>query len=128
MKKFLIQINQTIIAIVCLVFLFSCNKDAGKITFNSSNKKTIKIENVKFAPSTATLVIINVNSNKDESACITSDSLAGTKCFISVGNSCKTLHDCQPVSQAAQSGTYTKAEIDQQIQLVEKAYGIKYTY
>lgn len=74
----------------------------------------------------------NVIASYDEGACIyhkgQPDADAGTICFKSVGNTCSKVTDCVPVGDAISSGKFTKEEIDKKIELVEKAYGLKYIY
>jgi hypothetical protein len=116
-------------SIACLI---ACKKDSS--VTNVAASKEIKLENVKFAstsPKKGDDLSTMKLSTYDEQACTTkvdSSYQAGTKCFSSVGNTCSTLHNCTPLSNLASSGKFTKAEIDNKIQIIEKAYNIKYTY
>lgn len=102
----------------------SCSKNASHINSSVRNSTTIKIEDVKFRLPVTTLVA----KHYDEFACITNDSLAGTKCLESVGKSCSTQHDCTAIPTLLRSGLLSKEEADHSIEIVKKAYGVQYSY
>lgn len=122
----------TVICFTAVTLLFSCKKDAilneKTIGEPSLAGKTITLENVAFAKNNNTNYM---PATYDEGACsIKIDTVwyAGTKCFESVGNTCTKATNCEPLKDAVSSGRYTKEEIDRKIELVEKAYDIKYVY
>jgi hypothetical protein len=117
---------------MALIVLFSCKKDVISNVTEANETvfagKVITLENVSFAKNISPNYI---PATYDEGACtVKVDTVwhAGTKCFESVGNTCSRATNCVPIQNAASSGRYTKEEIDRKIELVEKAYGIKYLY
>jgi hypothetical protein len=54
--------------------------------------------------------------------------MPGTKCVDAKGSSCSAPGMCVAVKGQIQSGLYTREEVDRNIDLVEKAFGIRYTY
>ncbi len=117
------KIKLALLIVVIATSFISCNKNADELLTVDS----VKIDNVIFSSSSSIQAKTPGGDTYDEGACII-DNEAGTKCFVSVGKSCSKEHACEKVTSAAQSGNYTKEEIDQKIKLVEQAYGIKYTY
>lgn len=111
----------------------SCNKDSiskkEKADITSSlTGNVIFLKNVLFKENISQKLL---PPTYDEKACTTKVDTtweAGTICFESVGNTCSTPTNCVPVQAAASSGLYTKEEIDHKIDLIEKAYGVKYVY
>lgn len=108
--------------------LMSCKKDFLQSSNENSNPKTtIVLKKVVFLQN----VIPDKLASYDEGACtvkVDTSMVPGTICFESVGKSCSSAHPCTPITSAAASGRFTKSQIDKKIDLIEKAYGIKYIY
>jgi len=101
MKKFSIPIA---LVLLDLYALPGCSKESS-----APAPVVIKVNNARFA---AVAAIPNV----------------GTECFRAPGTSCGAESMCVPLPPQIQSGQYTRSEIDQKIKLVEKSFGVKYTY
>jgi hypothetical protein len=96
------MMKSTILVLTLLIFTFaSCSK--GDFTITDS----LRIDNNR-------LESRSDDAGKDEHACITSDNKAGIRCFTSVGNSCKKLHECIAVtSSVINAGQFfTQSELD----------------
>ena len=117
MKKFSIPIA---LVLLDLYALPGCSKESS-----APAPVVIKVNNARFA---AVAAIPNVGMKYTELACTTTDSLPGTECFRAPGTSCGAESMCVPLPPQIQSGQYTRSEIDQKIKLVEKSFGVKYTY
>ncbi|MEI7965366.1 MAG: hypothetical protein WCH29_09345 [Chitinophagaceae bacterium] len=118
-----------VIAILLITITSShCKNDLlSEVTSSKKIEKIIKLESVIFAKNNSSGKI----ANYDEGACtIKVDTIwqAGTRCFTSVGNTCTTPTACVPIGKAISSGQFTKVEIDKKIALIEKTFGVKYTY
>lgn len=116
MKK--ISVN-VVLLLLGLYLLPGCAKDSA-----APDAKVVKVENARFASSD----IPNLKPSYTALACTTTDSMPGTKCIDAKGSSCSAPGMCMGVKGQIQSGLYTQDEIDQKIKLVEKAFGIRYTY
>lgn len=129
MKK---KIMVTFIVTTIAISFMACRKDFVKDKSIDKVSKVVKLDNVNFATVVSPNYIIPGDGfNYDEIACTTKVDtvwVAGTKCFESVGKTCTKATNCVPISTAAFSGKYTKEEINRKIELIEKAYGIRYTY
>jgi hypothetical protein len=115
MKKLSIHIS---LLILSLYVLPGCTKNSA------ASIKVVKVENARFATS----AIPNVKPSYTALACTTTDSMPGTKCVDAKGSSCSAPGMCVAVKGQIQSGLYTREEVDRNIDLVEKAFGIRYTY
>lgn len=118
---------------VMVITFLSCTKSTIsnpiEETEITQEARTVTLENVSFAKNVSPNYVMP--ANYDEGACTTKVDTtwhAGTKCFVSVGNTCSKATNCVPLQDAASSGQYTKEEIDRKIKIVEKAFGIKYVY
>jgi hypothetical protein len=77
--------NNIIYHIIFCIFICSCVKQADLETQNSHDSS----------------ILFQELKHKDESACITEDNKAGILCFASLGNTCKKIIPCTPVSSTA---------------------------
>jgi hypothetical protein len=107
----------SILLLLSLYIFPGCTKESN------APLQVTKLNNARFATSANP----NLKPTFTQLACIV-DSMAGTECVDAKGSSCSALTMCTPIKNQIQSGLYTKDEIDQKINLVEKAYGVRYTY
>ena len=107
------------------IIFCGCTKESA----NPGPLQVIKLENVHFATAATTSVAPPYTPYACVKIINDSTSVPGTICKDTKGGGCSVLQiNCTPLPSDAVSGLYTQKEIDEKINLIEKAYGIKYTY
>ena len=105
--------------------LSGCSKSKDVAFVHNEVENIQLIEHVQFAE---ILPLVEDEGRFDEISCLTPDSLPSIRCFRSVGHSCRKETDCTSVLANAVSGNFTEQEIQSQIEIVERDFGIKYVY